>query len=422
MVEIFLTKYDGAILGPIAKLLGVVLNWLYEFLNLFGIQNAGLSIILFTFIVNGLMIPLTLKQQKFSKLSAKMSPEMNKITQKYKNKKDEVSMRAQQAEMQALYQKYGTSPTGGCLPMLITLPILFALYRVIYNIPAYVDSVKLIYDNVATAIQGTNGYADIISTYVVGQEGAIKDAVSVITSKWGDMSAALQNPNHIIDILSQFKEVNWQILASDFPSISTTIQSAAAEIGHINSFLGMNIANHPAWNSISVLVPVLSVVTQIVQTKMITPPETSGADENNPTASTMKMMNTVMPFVSGMFCYFMPIGMGIYWVAGSVFRIVQQFFVNKYMDNMNIDSLIEKNVEKANKKRARLGMESLEEAAKHRSTAVPDRSSAVTKSTKKNEPSNYKKGEVTYQPGSISSIANMMKNSNSKNNSGKGDK
>ncbi len=75
LFNIFLTQATG-ILGPIESVLGWILNAIYEFLNLFGIQNVAIVIILFTFIVRGLMIPLTIKQQKFSKLSSKMNPEI----------------------------------------------------------------------------------------------------------------------------------------------------------------------------------------------------------------------------------------------------------------------------------------------------------------------------------------------------------
>ena len=114
-----LTQYNGAILGPIAKVLGYIMNAIYNFLDLIGIPNVGLSIILFTVVVNIILIPLTIKQQKFQKLSAKMNPEIQAIQKKYKNKRDNASVERMNEEMNAVYEKYGTSPTGGCLPMLI---------------------------------------------------------------------------------------------------------------------------------------------------------------------------------------------------------------------------------------------------------------------------------------------------------------
>ena len=164
---IYLTQYQGSIIGPVARLLGYIMNYIYIFLSQFGIENVALCVVLFTFLVNALMIPFTIKQQKWSRLSTKMNPEMQAIQEKYKDKKDEASMRAQQMELQNLYDKYGTSPTGGCLPMLITFPIMLALYRVIYNIPAYVTSVKNIYSSVAVKIMESDGYVKILKIWKI---------------------------------------------------------------------------------------------------------------------------------------------------------------------------------------------------------------------------------------------------------------
>ena len=135
MSDIVLTQYSGAILGPIARFLGWIMNGIYVGIyNLFGIESVVLSIVLITIIIYMCLLPLTIKQQKFSKLNSLMAPEIQAIQAKYKNKKDQESVQKMQAEQQAVYSKYGVSPTAGCLPMLITLPIFFALYRVIYNV------------------------------------------------------------------------------------------------------------------------------------------------------------------------------------------------------------------------------------------------------------------------------------------------
>ena len=142
MSEMLLTAYDGAILGPIAKLLGWVMNGVYYLMDQIGIGNVGLSIIIFTIIIYLLLFPLTYKQQKFSKLSQKMQPELNAINKKYQGKKDQASMMAMQQETQAVYEKYGVSMMGSCVQMLIQMPLLFALYRVFMNVPAYVSGIK----------------------------------------------------------------------------------------------------------------------------------------------------------------------------------------------------------------------------------------------------------------------------------------
>lgn len=122
-----------------------LMDWIYSGIsNITGgrVESVVLSIVIITIIIYMCLLPLTIKQQKFSKLSQKMQPEMQAIQAKYKNKKDQASMMAMQEETQLLYQKYGISPMGSCVQMLIQMPILFALYRVFYNIPAYLSGVK----------------------------------------------------------------------------------------------------------------------------------------------------------------------------------------------------------------------------------------------------------------------------------------
>ena len=141
MSGIILTPYDGAILGPIAKVLGYLMEGIFFVLDKIGIPNVGLSIILFTIVIYLLLLPHTIKQQKFSKLSANMNRELQANQAKYKNRKDNDSMMAMNAETQAVYAKYGVSPSGSCVQLLIQMPILFALYRVIYAMPAYVTKI-----------------------------------------------------------------------------------------------------------------------------------------------------------------------------------------------------------------------------------------------------------------------------------------
>ena len=134
MLVTFLTQ-QGGLLKPFSWIMGIILNAIYEFVSLFGIHNIAICIIIFTIVTRMLMLPMTIKQQKFTKVSSRMNPEIQAISEKYKGKKDPESQRKYQLETQEVYQRYGTTPMGGCLPLLITLPIMFALYRVIYKVP-----------------------------------------------------------------------------------------------------------------------------------------------------------------------------------------------------------------------------------------------------------------------------------------------
>ena len=143
MLSLLATQHSGTILGPIAKLMGLIIDAIFNLMDsLFGVQNIGLSIILFTIVIYMCMLPLTYKQQKFSKMNAKMNPELQAIRKKYEGKKDQASAMAMQDETKAVYAKYGVSPSGSCVQLIIQMPILFALYRVIANVPAYITTVK----------------------------------------------------------------------------------------------------------------------------------------------------------------------------------------------------------------------------------------------------------------------------------------
>lgn len=342
-----LTK-AGSILGPIATVLGYVMDILFRFTSSFGVFNVGLCIILFTIVMKTLMIPLTIKQQKTTKLMSVMNPEIQAIQKKYKGKSDQESMQRQNVEIQAVYEKYGTSMTGGCLPLLIQMPILLALYRVIYNIPAYVPSVRVYFDNVVTPLMGQADYAQ-----------KLQEITNIVTACGGKLDKFdFTNANRLVDMLYKFSTSQWGELQSLFPAISDVIGQNAAVVERMNTFLGLNMAEAPGWvPSFAWIIPVLAAVSQWFSTKLMSgnQPSTS-ADAENPMAQSMKTMTTTMPLFSAFICITMPAGLGIYWIATSVVTIIQQLIVNAYMDKVNIDDMIAKNLEKVNKKRAKQGL------------------------------------------------------------------
>ena len=342
----FLTQ-SGGILGPIAAVLGIIMDVLFKITGQFGIFNVGLCIILFTIVMKMLMLPLTIKQQKTTKLMSVMNPEIQAIQAKYKGKTDNESMQRQNVEIQAVYEKYGTSMTGGCLPMLIQLPILFALYRVIYNIPAYVSSVRVYFDNVVNGIMSQAGYIEKLQ----GITDVAKATGGVALEKYDFASA-----DKLVDMLYKFSTAQWAELENVFPAISTVIAENAEIIEGMNSFLGLNMANAPGWTpSIAWIIPILAAFSQWISVKIMQGKQPA-VDPDNPTAQSMKMMNTTLPLMSAFICVTMPIGLGIYWIATSVVQIIQQLFVNAYMDKVDIDEMIQKNLEKVNKKRAKQGL------------------------------------------------------------------
>ena len=165
-MNVVLTKVTTPIIGWIGSVLGWIINAIYSLLELIGIPNIGLSIILFTLVIYLFMTPLQIKQQKFSKMNAIMQPEIQRIQKKYKGKKDQDSVMKQNEEITAVYQKYGVSPTGSCVQLLIQMPILLALYQVIYHIPGYITGVREAFTGLATKIISVDGFSDIISKFL----------------------------------------------------------------------------------------------------------------------------------------------------------------------------------------------------------------------------------------------------------------
>lgn len=434
-MEITVLSQVTGILGPFAWVMGEILNGIYKFLNIFGVTNIALCIILFTIVVKMLMLPLTIKQQKSSRLTAKMNPEIQKIQAKYKGKKDQESMQRQQAEMKEVYEKYGTSPMAGCLPLLISLPIMFALYQVIYKIPAYINDINALYDFVANNFMNVNGYADALKTFIESNK-ITSTTVGNLASLVPDSAEA---KTLLIDIFSKFNITDWNLFldankwtianANGLAQLKEVIAlpdliTKVDEIKHVNRFIGnMNILDPAGWGFPGVIIPVVSAIAQFLQSKLMIVQNTGKNGESAPGGDTMKAMNTVMPVVSGIFCVFMPIGVGLYWITSSIVQIFQQIFINKYFDKIDIDEMIAKNVEKSNKRKEKLGVATgnkMASVAKTSTKVIDNKSTLQSKavSTKKTEASNYTKSEVSYKAGSIAANANILK----RNNSDKGDK
>lgn len=436
MYGVFLSQYDGKILGPIARVLGWILNGIFIVIDKIGIPNIALAIILLTIVIYLLLTPLTIKQQKFSKLSAKMNPEIQKIQAKYKGKKDQASMAAMNEETQAVYKKYGVSPSGSCIQLLIQMPILFALYRVIYNVPAYVNSVKEAFIPFVTELVTKTGALEFISN---------KDnfEVAVQFSKQFENEAfklGADNTyviNLFIDILNRATTSEWMSISEKYPDIADLCMKTYETVVKYNNFFGLNIANSPKYyitdwwsnnGSIALaigalFIPILSAVTQWLNTKLMPQAaENSDDDKANAMAASMKSMNIMMPLISLVFVFSLPIGMGIYWISGAVIRSIQQVFINKHIDKMDIDAIIAKNTEKLEKQiekqsgvtgaalnsAARMSTRTIAEKSKVSAMSDAEREEAIKKSTEY-----YNKG---VKPGSLAAKANMVKQYNERNN------
>ena len=435
MSDILLTAYPGSILGPIAKLLGILMDWIYSGIsNITGgrVESVVLSIVIITIIIYMCLLPLTIKQQKFSKLSQKMQPEMQAIQAKYKNKKDQASMMAMQEETQLLYQKYGISPMGSCVQMLIQMPILFALYRVFYNIPAYLSGVKGSFTGLVDSIQQTSGYQDtlvsLMDKYNVVTSSGLN--ASNAASKLADASGDTLN-NFIIDILYKLPSKGWDALMDGkfFDGIQSAVEKTHDALLHFNYFLGLNISDTP-WYIIksnftdkpdkwllfvilALLIPVLSYLTQMLNIKLM-PQATNGNDQ---VANQMKMMNLMMPLMSLFICFTVPVGLGIYWICSALVRGIQQFFVNRHIENLDLEAVMAKNEEKAKKKREKMGLSEdyIKKAAQIKTKSIDNKANVSVSAGTEEKLAKAAEYKANAKAGSLASKANMVKEFNERN-------
>lgn len=435
MSDILLTAYPGSILGPIAKLLGMLMDWIYSGIsNITGgrVESVVLSIVIITIIIYMCLLPLTIKQQKFSKLSQKMQPEMQAIQAKYKNKKDQASMMAMQEETQLLYQKYGISPMGSCVQMLIQMPILFALYRVFYNIPAYLSGVKGSFTGLVDSIQQPSGYRDtlvsLMEKYNVVTSSGLN--ASNVASKLADASGDTLS-NYIIDILYKLPSKGWDALLDGkfFDGIQSVVEKTHDALLHFNYFLGLNISDTP-WYIIksnftdkpdkwllfvilALLIPVLSYLTQMINIKLM-PQATNGNDQM---ASQMKMMNLMMPLMSLFFCFTVPVGLGIYWICSALVRGIQQFFVNRHIENLDLEAVMAKNEEKAKNKRKKMGLSEdyIKKAAQIKTKSIDSKANVSASADTEEKLAKAAEYKANAKAGSLASKANMVKEFNERN-------
>lgn len=418
----FLTASNGRFLGPIAKGLGYLMNLIYIFQSeVLHINNVALTIVLFTIFVYICLYPLTYRQQKFSVLSQKMNPEIKAIQKKYKGKTDQNSRMAMQEETQSVYDKYGVSPVGSCIQAAIQMPILFALYRVFFNIPGYIFSIKGIFSNLVDGIVKTDNYPHILDNlYKINKISGLKVN---FTGKGN-----LVEKNYIIDFLYKLSDKGWENLSSNkfFPDLSSTIEKTRQNLHSVNYLFGINISDTP-WNLMKIsiknhaflmvllvfLLPIFSYLSQVWNMRVSQ--VTNAANADDPMMKQMKMMNVLMPFMSFIFAFSVPVGLVIYWIMGAVVRTLQMYYLNNKFKNIDLDAIIEKNKEKAAKKKEKRGIRRAQIYNAANLNTKKTMSSKANINNKDNSKNSFEYKETNFKKGSLVSKANIVNEFNHKN-------
>ena len=385
--------YDWPVIKQIVWLFSKALGYLYQFLDSIGIANLGLAIILFTIIVKAILIPLTVHQQKYTKRTSYMQPEIAAIQKKYEGRRDQYAAQAQQAEMKAVYAKYGVSQTAGCLPTLVQMPILIAFYGALRAIP--------------TAIDAISNSLEPVATLIMNASESIQTSVSEISSALIDTDL-----DSVITSLYSLSLSNWENLEAIFTGTDAQlIADSHSAMQSLNTFLGLDLSQTP-WNLIkgggfgilAVLIPIIAAVSQWFTFKLGQTKESASA--NSSMAATNRSMGIMMPLVSAFFCLSLSSGLGVYWCLSSIIQGIQQIVINRHFRKIDMEALIEKNLEKAEakakKKREKNGV------------SGDVISSAASINTKKIDP--YDPANYDNAPKTISEIAKMDVNEVKKTN------
>ncbi len=301
---------------------GFIINMIYEL-----VQNYGWAIIFFTIVVKLILLPLNMKSQKAMRKQQKIQPILMELQKKYANDREKL-----QQETMKVYKENNVSMMGGCLPMLIQFPILIGLYNVIRSPIKYILGVD------------------------VNSEASIATATSIVEKMKVDFPELVAKYSNL-DIAQLIK--NYQIQLADWSS-RLTGELGAWKVDF--NFFGLDLSRNPSeaigpilsgdFSNLAVagliLIPIVAMATTWFS--MWQSQKSSKKLSNSEMASQMKGMNMVMPLMTGFFAFTLPGGLGIYWIAGNIFQIAQQFFMDLYFRNKE-DDFVVKVPEKIGKKR-----------------------------------------------------------------------
>ena len=347
-------KDPGFIVGPIARFLGWIIDFVFNIVYPFTEKNSlGISIILLTFIIRFLMLPLAVKSQKSMMAMQKLTPEMDKIKKKYEGLKDTESQQKMNAELQALYTKNKVSPFGGCLPLLVQMPIFFALMYLMNQSFLYITKLRNVYENLAIQISSLQDKVPNPDKFPQWAETIMELGAKYIPRNFGtfqfiptslvpaqylqsavpDMTEAAARSN-LIKLLNKLKDAEWNMLFNGcFKELATpeqldAITSLFQQKNNIEMFLGLNMLSNAGLSFPGIIIPILTVITTFL-TSWLSMKMTAQTNKDNNAVMQQRIMMIFMPLLMGYFTVNYPIGVGIYWITSSVFQVIQQAFLNK---------------------------------------------------------------------------------------------
>ena len=190
---------------------------------------------------------------------------------------------------------------------------------------------------------------------------------------------------------------------------SAEIESSEKKVMEINEFGPINLSQSPKMMmGIAILIPLLSFLTQWLSVKISMSGNKDQMSEN-PMGNSMKVMNVMLPLMSAFIAFTVPAGLGLYWVCTGIFQIISQVCINAYFKKVDVKDIIKENVEKANKKKAKQGIDVNKVATAATTNTKTIKNNANVKTKQINN------SNVNYKSGSMAEKANMLKNYEDKN-------
>ena len=290
--------------------MGWLIGSIYEL-----VKNYGVAIILFTLLIKLILMPLNIKSQKAMKKQQKIQPLVAEIQKKYANDKNKM-----QQEMAKVYKENGVSMMGGCLPLLLQMPILIALYQAISRPLTYMFNLNWTDE---TAGMLTEKITQIRDAAAAAGENLGNLANTSAQDLFNQSQIQITNwANHAAAPLNEWA-INFKFLGLDLSQVPSTALSCFNDIQGNMSIIML------------LIIPVLAILSSVAQSKISM--KLSGQDKNKSAAneqaqSMSKMMTWMMPVMTGYFTFILPAGVGLYWIISGLITIAQQIGLNYYFD------------------------------------------------------------------------------------------
>ncbi|MCL1862871.1 MAG: YidC/Oxa1 family membrane protein insertase [Defluviitaleaceae bacterium] len=357
----------GAIMGPIARAFGFLVNFIFDLVYRIGPTNSlGIAIILMTIIFRFLILPLGLKSQKSMIKMRELQPELKKIKDKYGNSKDPEIMKKSQQEQSALLSKHGANPLSGCLPMLIQFPLFIGLNIVMRQASLYITRLREMYEYLAEQLLLIPGLVNpageppgLIQNLA---EGRITGYDRIVPEAWAENLNAVSNwlqhrglwytgteqdvraaidyigndviimgwPDHLARVINRFTPTDWELVYANItdPAQLEYVQHLISNLVRIETFFGISVVEPSGWGLPGILIPIITGISMFVSSWLMQQ-RTFDPNADERAVLTQKMMLFVMPVMMAFFTVGLVAAVGVFWITGQLFQIIQDIILLK---------------------------------------------------------------------------------------------